>query len=418
MSDASFPHSSFPFEICVSSGLSSPHSVYSGSRQWKLAAPVHFLSFLLLSLLSLTLRPPPLLLLLPSHLPSYFDYIDKLLQVRHLFLFFLAVNIFCFKKTMHLFVLCDHFRETVVLAQSCAADQAHLRSHSGPFAQVWCCVDVQHHQSSKNGLRLPLMITEARCECRRGLDVRGQHRAACPRSGRLRSRAVPMERTQAVCREAGATVRINTRLRDMNLSVPAIDERTIEVLASGLPMNHGAQLAVDITTRSAGDRLRKSVPERCHCGWVRAHRSQTRQGGSTQSCCKATGVSLSWSELRPEAGGVPRQSRSLKVWQHREHEKHQMVRFSFFLAWQKRWSRTYSISCCRAFCTRTLCLALTVLVLDLANLFLCVLVLTLFDSIILWCLSVFNVHPQKKKVSAFCSHQSVDDVEVASESHD
>ena len=27
-----------------------------------------------------------------------------------------------------------HFRETVVLAQSCAADQAHLRSHSGPCA--------------------------------------------------------------------------------------------------------------------------------------------------------------------------------------------------------------------------------------------------------------------------------------------
>ena len=50
-----------------------------------------------------------------------------------------------------------------------------------------------------------------------------------------------MERTLArVCREAGATVRINTKLRDMNLSVPATDKRAIEVLASGLPMNHGA----------------------------------------------------------------------------------------------------------------------------------------------------------------------------------
>ena len=27
-----------------------------------------------------------------------------------------------------------HFRETVTLAQSCAADQAHVRSHSGPGA--------------------------------------------------------------------------------------------------------------------------------------------------------------------------------------------------------------------------------------------------------------------------------------------
>ena len=32
-----------------------------------------------------------------------------------------------------------HFRETVVLAQSCAADQAHLRSHSGPCASLVFC---------------------------------------------------------------------------------------------------------------------------------------------------------------------------------------------------------------------------------------------------------------------------------------
>ena len=64
-------------------------------------------------------------------------------------------------------------------------------------------------------LRLPLSITEARCEC--GRDFRGQHCAACPRSGLLRSRAVPTERTLArVCCEAGATVRRNAKLRDMN----------------------------------------------------------------------------------------------------------------------------------------------------------------------------------------------------------
>ena len=121
-----------------------------------------------------------------------------------------------------------HFRETVVLAQSCAADQA-LRSHSGP-----CASQVLHGPPTER-LRLPLSITEARCECGGSLDFRGQHRAACPRSGRLRSRAVPTERTLArVCREAGATVRRNAKLRDMNISVPATDERAIEVLASGL----------------------------------------------------------------------------------------------------------------------------------------------------------------------------------------
>ena len=44
-----------------------------------------------------------------------------------------------------------------------------------------------------------------------------------------------------VCREAGATVRTNTLLRDMNLCVPA-----------GLPLHHGAQLAVDITQERLG----------------------------------------------------------------------------------------------------------------------------------------------------------------------
>ena len=119
----------------------------------------------------------------------------------------------------------QYFRETVVLAQSCAADQAHLRSHSGPCASLVLCgsptspeFTVKPHLFRTiilERLWLPLMITDARCECRGVLDVRGQHRAARPRSGRLRSRAVPTERTLArVCREAGATVRCNAKLRE------------------------------------------------------------------------------------------------------------------------------------------------------------------------------------------------------------
>ena len=60
------------------------------------------------------------------------------------------------------------------------------------------------------------------------------------------------EKTLAkVCREARATVRCNAKLREMSVEVAATDEREIEVLASGLPLCHGAQLAVDITLRSA-----------------------------------------------------------------------------------------------------------------------------------------------------------------------
>ena len=53
-----------------------------------------------------------------------------------------------------------------------------------------------------------------------------------------------------VCREAGARVRTNVFLRDLNVAVPPGDERRIEVIASGLPVYGGSQLAIDITMRS------------------------------------------------------------------------------------------------------------------------------------------------------------------------
>ena len=46
-------------------------------------------------------------------------------------------------------------------------------------------------------------------------------------------------------------MRYNARLRDMNLAVTAQDDRAIEVLASGLPLFFGAQVAVDKTLRCA-----------------------------------------------------------------------------------------------------------------------------------------------------------------------
>ena len=46
-------------------------------------------------------------------------------------------------------------------------------------------------------------------------------------------------------------VRTNVMLRDMNITVSARDEWKVEVLASGLPLNNGAQLAVDVTLPSA-----------------------------------------------------------------------------------------------------------------------------------------------------------------------
>ena len=67
----------------------------------------------------------------------------------------------------------------------------------------------------------------------------------------MKRRATPLERALArVCREAGAVVRTNAFLKDMNLGIDAADQRRIEVLAQSLPCRGGSQLAVDITLRS------------------------------------------------------------------------------------------------------------------------------------------------------------------------
>ena len=68
-----------------------------------------------------------------------------------------------------------HFMETVIIAQSDAADQAHLRSHGGPGAsEVLCGAPVAPEFKFEpqlfralvlERLKLPLDVTDASCEC-------------------------------------------------------------------------------------------------------------------------------------------------------------------------------------------------------------------------------------------------------------
>ena len=148
-------------------------------------------------------------------------------------------------------------RETL-LAGADPAAQALLHSQSGPFASRFLTtVPVSSVLSYPchlfrvlllRRLRLPLPLAERTCRCRRLLDPFGDHRAACARSGVLRGRGCPLERAAArVCREAGARVTSNTRLADLNLQVDRVDDRRLEVVANGLPLWGGQQLAVDTT---------------------------------------------------------------------------------------------------------------------------------------------------------------------------
>ena len=52
-----------------------------------------------------------------------------------------------------------------------------------------------------------------------------------------------------MCREAGATVRRNAKLKDLNLGVSQSDGRHVEGLAQGLPCYGGRPMVVDATLR-------------------------------------------------------------------------------------------------------------------------------------------------------------------------
>ena len=65
-------------------------------------------------------------------------------------------------------------------------------------------------------------------------------------------RGFPPEAAAArICREAGARVKENVFLRDLNVAVPAGDTRKIEVIANGLALYNGKQLAIDTTVVNA-----------------------------------------------------------------------------------------------------------------------------------------------------------------------
>ena len=89
-------------------------------------------------------------------------------------------------------------------------------------------------------LRLPLPLTSARCRCH-------AHRRL-PALRLFAGEGRPLERAAArVCREAGAAVERNVLVSELNVDPARQDDPRIEVIANGLPLSGGAQLAVDTT---------------------------------------------------------------------------------------------------------------------------------------------------------------------------
>ena len=98
-------------------------------------------------------------------------------------------------------------------------------------------------------LRLALPLHTRACRCGRLLDSLGHHRSACAVSGALGRRGFAVEVAVArICREGGARVSTNVMVRDLDLlQVPGVDGRRLEVVAEGLSLFGGAQLAIDAT---------------------------------------------------------------------------------------------------------------------------------------------------------------------------
>ena len=149
-----------------------------------------------------------------------------------------------------------HFRKTEVLAQSCPNDQAHLKSHSGgcshvlhgcPTSPEFIVAPSVFRTIVLERVRLFLPVTETRCDCRALTDNKrtplgrartqdGLHEGSCTRE----DTGQDLQGGWGNCSCERQTPRHECRCEGN-------DKRCIEVVASGLPLYHGAQLAVDIT---------------------------------------------------------------------------------------------------------------------------------------------------------------------------
>ena len=156
---------------------------------------------------------------------------------------------------------CVHqqFHDTVYWPELSDPERALMRSQHGPLSSAALTAVPTNRMTRIEAqpfrllllrrLRLPLPLTSRTCRCGRQLDSFGHHRAAYSVAGVLGERGFPLEQAAAqVCREAGARVRTNTFVRDMDLEgVHVLDGRRLEVVADGLTLWHGAQLAIDTT---------------------------------------------------------------------------------------------------------------------------------------------------------------------------
>ena len=135
------------------------------------------------------------------------------------------------------------------------------------------------------------------------------------------------------------------KLRDMNIVCPANDDREIEVVAS-----HGAQLAVDVTLRSATTSCGAACTNAANMDGavlLRARRDKETKfaelvdGARCHLVVVAIETGERWSD---ESMNFISDLASVS-----SHDTPQALQRQAFSAWKRRWTRMLAVSCCRAF---------------------------------------------------------------------
>ena len=131
--------------------------------------------------------------------------------------------------------------------------------------------------------------------------------------GELGKRGFAAESAVAqICRGGGARVSTNVMLRDLDISPPhSSDGRRLEVVAEGLCLFGGCQLALDATVVSTlhGDGTHRRKAD------VEEKKQEEAKRPDTRSCVGVMVEHDLWSLLeRSEAGGLKRQRTSCGVW--------------------------------------------------------------------------------------------------------
>ena len=153
-----------------------------------------------------------------------------------------------------------------------------------------------------------------------------------------------------ICREAGATVSTNVLVRDLNIHTTQHDDRRIEVIANGLPLWNGCQIAVDTTLVSpstAAGQPRRHQGSTAAAALRIARRAKTRTypelTGAGRARLVVLGIEIGgrWSE---EAVTFIR-----LLANHKASSTPPSLRRSAALAWTSRWTALLATAAMRSF---------------------------------------------------------------------